>query len=83
MGNLLFISGIGLAAYAGYAGLMWYFIFISSLIMAFGYFIVRAPQIHSIQARDGFAAIPKLLIIQVIMMSIITSITYFIASALS
>ena len=83
MGNLLYIAGVGLAAYAGYTGLMWYFIFLSSLVMAIGYFFVRAPQILEIVRGDGVIAIPKILLLQVVGMSIITSIFYFIASAFS
>ena len=79
MGGIFYLVGIALSAYAGYSGLQWYFIFISSLIMAIGYFIIRAPTIHGIVSRDGVIAIPKLLFIQFIMYSIVTTPVYFIA----
>jgi hypothetical protein len=60
MGGLFYLIGVALAAYAGYSDLQWFYIFISSLIMVVGYFIIRAPQIHGIISNDGFAAIPKL-----------------------
>ncbi len=79
MGGIFYLVGIVLSAYAGYSGLQWYFIFISSLIMAIGYFIIRAPTMHGIASRDGAIAIPKLLIIQLTMYSIVTAPIYFIA----
>lgn len=80
MGGIFYIIGVGLAAYAGYGNLQWYFIFISSLIMAIGYSIIRAPQIHGVVSKDGIFAIPKLLSIQVVLYSIITAPVYFIAA---
>lgn len=80
MGGIFYLAGAVLAGYAGYVGLVWYFIFIASLLMAVGYFIVRAPQIHGIVSQDGAVAIPKLLLIQVVGMSIITAPIYFVAS---
>jgi len=64
MGNVSFLVGFGLAGYADYSGLIWYFIFISSFLAAIGYFFVRAPQMHGIVKADGVVAIPKLLLIQ-------------------
>ena len=78
MGGMFYLAGIVLAGFAGYSGLEWYFIFISSLIMAVGYFIIRAPQISGVVASDGAIAIPKLLVMQIIMYSIITAPIYFI-----
>jgi len=83
MGGIFYLIGVALAAYAGYSDLQWFYIFISSLIMAVGYFIIRAPQIHGIISSDGFGAIPKLLAIQVVVYSIITAPVYFIAMALN
>ena len=83
MGETLYLIGVVLSGYAGYSGLQWYFIFISSLIMTLGYFIIRAPTIRGIYAADGIVAIPKLLFIQIIMYSIVTAPVYFIASFLN
>ncbi len=83
MGGIFYLAGIGLAGYSGYSGLDWYFIFIASLIMAIGYFIIRAPQTHGIVSSDGAIAIPKLLMLQVAILTIITAPVYFIASLLS
>jgi hypothetical protein len=80
MGGIFYLIGVALAGFAGYSNLQWYFIFISSLTMAIGYFIIRAPQIHGIYSSDGVGAIPKLLTIQVIIFSIITAPVYFIAA---
>lgn len=80
MGAIFYLIGVILAGYAGYSNLQWYFIFISSLIMAIGYFIIRAPQIHGIVSNNGVVAIPRLLLIQVVMYSIITAPVYFIAT---
>lgn len=80
MGGIFYLIGIALAGYAGYSGLQWYFIIISSLIMAVGYFIIRAPQIYSIVSKDGAVAIPKLASIQIVIYSIITTPIYFIAA---
>jgi hypothetical protein len=80
MSGIFFLVGVGLAGFAGYSGLEWYFIFISSLIMAIGYFIVRAPQIHGIVSNDGAIAVPKLIIIQIVTYSVITIPVYFIAT---
>ena len=79
MGGAFYLVGVVLAAYAGYNGLQWYFIFISSLIMTIGYFIIRAPTIHGIVSRDGVLAIPKLSLVQLIVYSVITAPVYFIA----
>lgn len=78
MGGILYIIGISLAGYAGYNGFQWYFIFISSVIMAMGYFIIRAPQIRRVIADDGIVAIPRFLAIYVVIYSIITAPVYFI-----
>ncbi|MEW8646573.1 MAG: hypothetical protein AB2563_10780 [Candidatus Thiodiazotropha endolucinida] len=83
MGGIFYLLGIILAGYAGYAGLDWFFIFISSLIMVLGYFINRAAQINGIVSNDGAIALPKLLIIQVVIYSVITAPVYFIAMALN
>ena len=80
MGGIFYIIGVALSAYAGYSNLAWYFIFISSLIMAIGYSIIRAPQIHGVVSNDGIGGLPKLLLIQVILYLIITAPVYFIAS---
>ncbi len=72
MGGIFYIIGVALAGYAGYSNLAWYFIFISSLIMAIAYSIIRAPQIHGVVSRDGIGALPKLLSIQVVLYLIIT-----------
>jgi len=83
LSNIFFIAGIGLAGYAGYSGLEWYFIFISSLIMAIGWFIMRAPQMYSLVSEDGLLVIPKFLIMQVIIYALICAPIYFVAMALS
>ncbi len=80
MGGLFYIAGIGLAGFAGYSGLEWYFIFVASLIVAIGYFIIRAPQIYGIVSSDGAIAIPKLLVLQIVVYSIFTASIYFIAT---
>ncbi len=80
MGGIFYLFGVGLAGFAGYSNLEWYFIFISSLIMAIGYFIIRAPQIHGIIVSDGAIAMPKLLILQIAAHSIMTAPVYFIAT---
>lgn len=81
MGGIFYLAGVALAGFAGYSSLDWYLIFISSLIMAVGYFIIRAPQIHGIVSNDGAIAIPKLLIIQIVGFSIVTTPVYFVAAA--
>lgn len=83
MGSVFYLIGVGLAAYAGYSDLQWYFIFVSSLIMALGYFIVRAPQIHSIVSAEGSMILPKLAITQIVVYSVITTPVYFFATFLS
>ncbi|MEW8685640.1 MAG: hypothetical protein AB2556_07510 [Candidatus Thiodiazotropha sp.] len=83
MGGIFYLLGVILAGYAGYVGLDWYFIFISSLIMVLGYFISRAAQINGIVSNEGAIALPKLLIIQVVIYSVITAPVYFIAMALN
>lgn len=83
MGNIFYLIGIALAGYAGYSNLQWYFIFISSLIIAIGYFIIRAPQIHNIVSRNGAIALPRILLTVVILNSIITTLVYFIATLLN
>jgi hypothetical protein len=80
MGSIFYLAGAVLAGFAGYSNYGWYFIFISSLMMAVGYFIIRAPQIHGIVSNGGPVAIPKLLIIQVAIFSIVTAPVYFITS---
>ena len=80
MGSICYLIGIILAGYAGYNGFQWYFIFISALIMAIGYSIIRAPQMHGAASRDGAIAIPKLLFCLIILFSIITAAIYFVAS---
>lgn len=80
MGAILSILGAGLAGFAGYTGLSWIFIFISSALYAIGYFIIRAPQIRNLTA-DGSVA--KLFLIQLVIYSIVTGPIYFIASLLS
>jgi len=80
MGMIFFIAGVALAAYAGYTGLEWYFILISSFLMTIGWCFIRASFVLSIISEDGFfVAIPKLLLIQIVIYSIITTPTYFIA----
>ena len=80
MGAILYIVGVSLAGYAGYSDFQWYFIFISSAIMAAGYFIIRAPQMGAIIGDVGISVIPKLLVMQIIVYSIITAPVYFIAA---
>ena len=80
MGGICYLIGIILAGYAGYNEFQWYFIFISALIMAIGYSIIRAPQMHGAASRDGAKAIPQLLFFQIILYSIITAPIYLIAS---
>lgn len=80
MGNIFYLIGMGLAAYAGYTGFEWYFILIASLIMAIGYLIIRAPQIYGIISSDGAFALPKILLLQVIGYSILTTPIYFIST---
>ena len=80
LGNIFYLIGIALAGYAGYSNLQWYFIFISSLIMAIGYFIIRASQISRIVSSKGAVAVPRLLLILVIIDSIFTAPVYFIAT---
>ena len=81
MGSLILLFGAVLAGYAGYAQHKWYFIFISSSIMAVGYFIIRAPQIHGIASRDGSMALPKLFLTQTVFLSVITAPVFFITAA--
>ena len=81
MGGIFYLIGVVVAGYAGYDGLEWYFIFIASLIMTVGYFIIRAPQIHGIVSSDGAVALPKLLLIQIVVYSVITAPVFFIAAA--
>lgn len=83
MGGIFYLIGIALAGYAGYCNLQWYFIFISSVIMAIGYSIIRAPQIHNAVSRDGFIAMPKLLFFQILLYSLITALVYFVAGFFS
>ena len=80
MGGVFYLTGIALAAYAGFNHFQWYYIFISSLIMGIGYIIIRAPQIQGVVSRDGISSIPKLLSVQVCWLSIITAPVYLIAS---
>ncbi len=80
MGGIFYLAGVGLAGYAGYSNLGWYFIFIFSLVMGVGYFIIRAPQISNAVSTDGVAAIPPLLLMQIIIYSIITTPIYFVAT---
>jgi hypothetical protein len=83
MGNIFYLIGIALAGYAGYSNLQWYFIFISSLIIAIGYFMIRAPQIYNIVSRNGAIALPRIVLKVVILNSIITTPVYFIATLLN
>lgn len=83
MGGIFYLVGIGLAGFAGYSGLAWYFILISSLIMAIGWFIIRAPQVGGLVSRDGAVTIPKLLIMQIIIYLVITAPIFFIATLIS
>jgi hypothetical protein len=83
MGGVFYLIGIALAGFAGYRNLPWYFILFSSLTMAVGYYIIRAPQIQGVVSRDGVSSIPKLLSIQIVLYSIITAPIYFIASIFS
>ena len=80
MGAIFYLAGAVLAGYAGYTGLSWIFIFVSSALFVVGYFIMRAPQISNLTAEGGLA---KLILIQAIMYTIITAPIYFAASALS
>ena len=80
MGVVFYIAGAGLAAFAGYSGLDWYFIFIAALLMAIGWFFTRAPQLHGEVSEKGSAVILKLLPMQIIGYSIITAPVYFVAS---
>lgn len=81
MSLILYIAGFVLAVYAGYAGLHWYFIFITSLIMAVGWFIAnRGRAAQTAYNRDGIMAIPKLIFIQIVMYAIITAPAYFVGS---
>jgi hypothetical protein len=81
MGNILYLAGIAIAGSTGYNGLGWPFIFISSLIMAIGYCIIRAPQIHGLTTGDGVFAVPKILLLQSITLSVVTAPVFFIAAA--
>ncbi|MCG7930892.1 MAG: hypothetical protein N0E44_12650 [Candidatus Thiodiazotropha lotti] len=83
MGNLFYLLGVLLAGYTGYSGFDWYYIFISSLIMTVGFFIVRSSQIQGIISNDGVFALPKLLIIQIVIYSIITTPIFFIGALFS
>ena len=83
MGGIFYIAGIGLAGFAGYSGLAWYFIVIASFVMAIGWFIIRAPQIRGLISSDGAVAIPKLLAMQLVIYSLITAPVYFIATLIS
>ncbi len=83
IGNLLHPIGMFLAGYAGYAGFHWYFIFISSLIMALGYSIVRAPQVLNVFRNEGIFSGLKLVIMLAIFYAIITALIYFISSYFS
>ena len=83
MGGIFYIAGIGLAGFAGYSGLAWYFIVISSLVMAIGWLIIRAPQVRGLVSSDGAIAVPKLLIMQLVIYSTITALIYFIATLIN
>jgi hypothetical protein len=83
MGGPLYLTGLVVAGYTGYIDLGWYFIFIAALIMEVGYLITRAPHIHGIISRDGLFALPPILVIQLIIYSIPTSIVYLLASLVS
>lgn len=83
MAALFYLAGIGLAGYAGYSKLGWYFIFIASLVMAIGYFIMRAPQMDGMISEGGISTVPKLILIQVLALSMFAAPVYFIAKLLS
>ena len=83
MGAIFYLIGPCLAGYAGYSGFHWYFIFISSVIMALGYFVIRAAQIKGGVIEYGMSYIPKALFYLVLGYSIITALVYFIASLLN
>ena len=80
MGGIFYLIGVALAAYAGFNHFQWYFIFISSSIMIIGYFIIRAPQIHSIVTKNGINVMLNVLPLQIIIYSVITGCVYFISS---
>jgi hypothetical protein len=79
METLFYLAGVLLSGYAGYVGLEWYFIFFGSVLMAIGHAIKRAPQLYTYYKRDGIIAVPKIFILQIALMSIVTSIVYFVA----
>jgi hypothetical protein len=83
MGNLFYVAGIILAGFAGLSALPWYFVLISSAVMVCGYLIIRAPQINGILSTDGIMALPKLLVIQIAVYSIITAPLFLISSLFS
>lgn len=83
MGGIFYLIGITLAAYAGFHHFQWYYIFISSAIMHIGYFIIRAPPIHTIISQDGNSAILKILPLQIVIYSVITGPVYLISAFLN
>lgn len=80
MGGIFYIIGVALAGFAGYSDLQWYFIFISSLVMAIGHLVIRSSIYYSTFTNDGVGAILKLLVLQIIGYSIITAPVYFVVS---
>lgn len=83
MGNLLYLAGAVLAVASGISGLPWFLIFFSSGVMALGYLIIRAPQIQGMSNGQGIMGLPKLLVIQIAVYSIVTAPLYFISSLFS
>ena len=80
MGNILYLAGILSAAYFGANGFDWFFLLIGSLLIAIGYFIIRAPQLHGIAAREGSGELIKIFIVQIVVGSIIAVPAYFIGT---
>jgi hypothetical protein len=83
MSTLLNLSGLILAVYAGFTSLPWYFIFISAGLLILGWVSVRIHQIPNILSEGGMFALPKIIFYQMVIYSIVTAPTYYIASLFS
>jgi hypothetical protein len=83
VGQILYLSALVLAAYFGYSGLAWYYLFVASAVMAAGYFCIRAGQIKAMASERGISFYFKFYLGQVGMMSIITAPVFFLGAFLS
>jgi hypothetical protein len=83
MGTLFYLLGIGLAGFAGVTELEIHFIFISAAILVVGYFFKRGSQLHNIASNEGALIIPKIIVTNLIIYSVLTGVIYFIGSLFS